>query len=98
MPRKTIDQKIDALARMTERGFEDVRKEMATRADLKEVATKTEFQELRREMATKTELRETEEHLLDAIRGIEVRRRDFDALAGVVEDLDRRLSALEKKR
>ena len=75
MLKKTIDQKIDELARMTQRGLEDIRKDMAT----------------------KQELRETEEHLLDAIRGIEVKKRDFDALADIVQDLAHRLSLLEKR-
>lgn len=99
--KKTIDQKIDELARMTERGFGEVhnevssiRKEMATKADLREMATKADL----RELATKVELRETEEHLLDAMRGIEVKRRDFEALTDVVESLVHRVSLLEKKR
>ena len=31
MLKKTIDQKIDELARMTQRGLEDIRKDMATK-------------------------------------------------------------------
>ncbi len=56
---------IEKLAHMTQKGF---------------AAVDEKFAEIRREMATKSELRETEEHLLDVIRGIEVRRPEFEAV------------------
>ena len=88
----------DELARMVQRGFDAA----ATKDDLRDLATKDDLHQvetrLRQEMATKHELRETEEHLLDAVRGIEVKRRDFEALEGQVEELSRRVATLEKTR
>lgn len=55
---------------MTQREFTNVREEMAVG-----------FSAVRREMSTKADkadLRETEERLLHAIKGIEVRKADFD--------------------
>lgn len=83
MPKKTIEQRIDELAQMTQRGFVEINNQLTA---------------MRRNTVTKHELRDTEEHLLDAISGIEVRRRDFEALTGVVEDLVERIAVLEKRR
>jgi hypothetical protein len=44
------------------------------------------------------ELHESEGRLLNAIRGIEVRRQDFDTLQAQVEDIGRRLKVVEKRR
>ncbi len=67
------------------------------------IAHKEDIESLRRDMseefhAVHRDLHETEERLLNAIRGIGVRRQDFDALQANVDELARRLSALEKKR
>ncbi len=103
MPKKkTIDQQIDALARMTQRGFIETNKQFGQtieklRREVRDDLHETESR-LRQELVTKRELRETEEHLLDAIRGIEVRRQDFETLEGEVKDLSRRVTTLEKKR
>lgn len=78
---------IDKLARMTQAEFATVREEMAAG-----------FAAVHREMATKRDLAESEERLLDAIRGIEVRKNDFDALKHEVERLGRRVSYLEKRK
>lgn len=97
MAQRTLEQKIDNLARMTQQGFLDVQKRFEDVdeqfAEIREsFATKAEFKEIRHD------LHETEERLLDAIQGNEVKKRDFDALADDVEDLDRRVGVLEKKR
>lgn len=101
MPKKTIDQKIDALARMTQRGFFAVDKKFSGRFD----GLHGQIDWLRRDAATKEdlkilrgEIRDTSEHLLDAIRGIEVKKRDFEALVDVVEELRDRVAVLEKRR
>ena len=96
MKKKVKTIPADQLARMTQRGFSTIESKLASFRE----ETKSEFVAVRREMAqmaTKSELRETEEHLLDAIRGIEVRKRDCDALQAEVEILSRRVNALEKK-
>jgi hypothetical protein len=85
MAKETIEQQIEELAHLTQRGFLDVQKGMAT-MDAR----------LRQELATKRDLRETEERLLDAVRGTEVKRRDLEALADQVEQLTGRVAALEK--
>jgi len=88
MQAKTVDQKIEKLARAVNKGFEDVTREFAEfRAEFRQ-----EVKELRKEMATKAdkaELKLTEERLLDAIRNTEVKKRDFDALADRVEVLEK---------
>ena len=87
---------LENLARMTQRGFTGVDRKI----DGFRRGVDIKFGDLRREMdkfATKAELRETEEHLLDAIRGIEVRRHEFEELQTYVEILGRRIVALEKK-
>lgn len=101
MPAKTIDQKIEKLARITEKGFEEVhkeirsiRKEMATKDDLKAFATKEDLKTL----AAKKELRETEERLLFAIEHTEVKKQDFDAIADDVREVEKRVETLEKTR
>ena len=43
-------------------------------------------------------IQESEGHLLDAIRGIEVRRQDFDAVREEVKVLAERVERLEEKR
>jgi hypothetical protein len=60
------------------------------------------FQEVRRDFRidlreVERHILETEEHLLDAINGVEVRRPEFDALKGDVEDLSGRVGILEGK-
>ena len=48
-------------------------------------------------MASKAQLAETEERLLAAIRGIEVRREDLDSLKADVHELSARVARLERK-
>jgi hypothetical protein len=71
---------IDRLARMTQVELTAVRKDMAAEFATVRHDMAAEFADVRREMATKRDLAESEERLLDAIRGIEVRKNDFDAL------------------
>jgi polyhydroxyalkanoate synthesis regulator phasin len=80
---------VEKLAKMTQREFTNVHEEMAVG-----------FATVRREISTKadkTDLLETEERLLHAIKGIEVRKADFDGLADEVKDLARRVHQLEKR-
>ena len=88
---KQEEMTLEKLAQMTQRGFlsvdkriDGIEERMATKSDLEK-------------FATKSDLRETEERLLDAIRGIEVKKRDFEALQSEVGELSRRVGAPEKK-
>lgn len=83
------------LARMTTIAFTDF--EIRVRAGFQEMRHEMQagFQEIRRDF--QIDLRETESRLIDAINGIEVRRPEFDALKGDVEDLSGRVEFLEKE-
>ncbi len=76
---------LDELAQMTQRGFLGVDERFAN------------IEKQLKNFATKKDLQETEEHLLDAIKGIEVKRHDFDALKSEVGDLSQRIVGIEKK-
>jgi polyhydroxyalkanoate synthesis regulator phasin len=75
----------DELARITQRGFE---------------AVDEPFDAVRRSimrLESKDDLRESEERLLFAIKGIDIRRPGFEALVDDVKELARRVNALENK-
>lgn len=48
-------------------------------------------------LESKDDLRESEERLLFAIKGIDIRRPGFEALVDDVKELARRVNALENK-
>lgn len=87
---------IDKLARMTAQGFEAVDKKFGAI----EEKIDEEIGALRGELknfATKSDLAQTEERLLTAINGIEIKRPEFEILKNDVKDLSHRVSASEKK-
>jgi hypothetical protein len=100
MPQKTIDQKIEKLARMVEKGFEGVHGEIKSlHGEIEGV--RGEVKGLREEFkgeirSVRKDFRETEERLLFAIENTEVKKRDFDALAGEVKEVEKRVGVLEK--
>lgn len=59
-------------------------------------AVGAELHQVRKEVAG--QIRESEERLLQAISGVEVRRPEFEALQHDVEDLSGRVGALEENR
>ena len=81
----------DELARMVARGFDNT----ATKDDVRRLEKRTATVE--ESMATKSDLLESEERLLTAIRGIEVRKDDFESLQQDVKELASRVEQLEKR-
>jgi hypothetical protein len=76
MGKKTLEQLIEKFALATQEDFLAVN----NRLDAIEITIETK-------MATKTDLGKMEEHLLDAISGIEVKKQDFDSLKDDVAEL-----------
>ncbi len=80
---------LESLARMTEREFGAVRSEIGS--------VRGEIKEIRETMATKSDLHESEQRLLEAIRNIDIKRQEFEALEREVKDLNERLIIVEKR-
>lgn len=88
----TKDMTIEQLARMSQKEFAAIGEKIdEVREELRE-EMKTGFAQ------TTSDLSETEGRLLNAIAGVEVKRREFDSLKGDVAELDARVGSLEKKR
>lgn len=83
MPKKKY-AKLEDVAELVEQVNEEVLNTQAMVHDVKVSLSKN--------------LDESEERLLDAIRGMEVRKEDFEALETEVRELGARVSALERKR
>jgi hypothetical protein len=97
MPRRKREITLEELARLTQEGFKAVDSRFAA-VDASFEAVDAKLARLESKMATKSDLRESEERLLQAISGNEVRRPDFEALQHDVEDLSGRVKSLEKGR
>ena len=111
MPKKTLEQQIEKLARTTERQIEKFAQ--ATQKEFlsinkrfnkleNEMVTKKDFEQFGVEVdlrfATKNDLQITEQRLLYAINNTEVKKRDFESLKDDVDELDSRVATLEKHR
>ena len=82
---------LDELAKMTQRGLTEVRDDLAE--DLMTLREET----ARGIGAVRQDILESEQRLLMAVKGIEVRKEDFVVLRDEVHELTRRVSALEKR-
>lgn len=89
MPKKKKEITLEEIARLTQDGFEAV--------DGKLDAAEARLAHLENRMATKNDIGESEERLLHAIQGIEIRRPEFETLQDDVEDLGKRVDFLEKR-
>lgn len=85
----------DDIARMVQEGFHDMREDMATKEDLKQVATKEDL----KQFATKDDLLELKQELINQIarQGAKTSR-DYFTLREWVKDIDERLMSLETKQ
>lgn len=91
MKKKKPEITIDKLARMTHEELAAVREEMRDlHKDVMHGVSRQGHQ-------TKAEILEMEGRLLAALKGIEVKKPEFDILTDNVEDLTRRVNALEKR-
>ena len=85
------DMSVMDLARITNRSFGDL--------EIRFDAIDEQFRDIRVEMrgfSTKRDLQETEDRLLAAINGVEIKRLEFDALKNDVADLSGRVATIEK--
>ena len=87
----------DELARMTQRGFAAVdEKFIEVHHEMLKLATKDDLRESVKGL--KNDIQESEGRLLNAIKGIDVKRAELEDLREDVKELAVRVSAFEKKR
>ena len=104
--KKRKETGFEMLARLIKEGVEDVRKEMATKDDIanmatkadvgslyRRMATKDDIAQIRQDMATKVDLEETEGRIIAKLTPLE---QAFDKDALTVIDHGVRIEALEK--
>ena len=82
----------EMLARLIKEEGDDIRKDMATKEDLKRFATKEDIAQIRRDMATKVGLEEAEERIIAKFAPLE---KAFDKDALTVIDHGTRIEAIE---
>ena len=98
---KTIDDKIDDLALMVKRGFDDIEERMVTKEDLKHFATKEDLKQLatRKDLDTLEKKMETEfTHVNGRLDYIADGVSDLPAIREELYALDRRVTRLEHAR